>query len=293
MYLLLVHYTGGDMGTLPLGRLSLPEAEDKTMLRVVRKVRLVAMKRLLTFPLDGLSPTLRMNMSSARTILMTALKKSPDQVLDAVGSPDVLPGLLTLASGFGDPEEIFSETLPSLMVDLSHRRRFGVLAEPIVWENPVAELKDGRGRRVVKFSPPAKALLADASGFAVALGDDTGDKVDFPDAPKGPAEREGMESGKSFYPLRKGLPRLCLSTVDSNPLSMVEAHPDKEGNSIDLGGHPVEEWVDSLGQALDLVEQTVPTWYSELGVSLERIVPVGYLPEAHLSASYREEPGTV
>ena len=111
------------------------------------------------------------------------MKKSPDQVLDAIGSPDVLPGLLTLASGFGDPEEIFSEILPSLMVDLSHRRRFGVLAEPIIWENPVAELKDGRGRRVIRFTPPAMSLLADASGFAVALGDDSREKIDFPDAP--------------------------------------------------------------------------------------------------------------
>lgn len=281
------------MGILPQGRLSLPDAEDKTMLRVIRKVRLVAMKKLLTFPVDGLSPSLRLNLSAARTILVTALKKSPDQVLDAIGSPDVLPGLLTLASGFGDPEEIFSEILPSLMVDLSHRRRFGVLAEPIIWENPVAELKDGRGRRVIRFTPPAKSLLADASGFAVALGDDSREKLDFPDAPKGPQEREGVESAKALFPLRKGLPRLCLSTVDSNPLSMVEAHPDKEGNSIDLGGYTVENWCDSLGQALDLVEQTVPTWYSELGVALERIVPVGYLPEAHLSASYREAPGTV
>ena len=44
---------------------------------------------------------------------------------------------------------------------------------------------------------------------------------------------------------------------------------------------------------MKLIEGTVPLWFSELRFGLERIVPVGYLPEAHLSASYREAPGTV
>lgn len=286
-------FIGETMSSLPHGCLSLPLKGDRTLVRVVRKVRLLAMKRLLTFPLDTLSNPLRVNLLGARKILLVGLKKSPEQVLDAVGSPDVLPGLLTLASGFGNAEEIFSEILPSLMVDLSHRRRHGVLAEPILWEYPVAEVKDGRGRRVVRFTPPAKALLADASGFAAALGDGSREKIEFPDAPEFPEEREGVQSTRGLYPIREAVPRLCLATVDSNPLSMVEAHPDKEGNDVDLGGHSIEEWLDSLGKALDLVSETVPSWFEELGAALERIVPVGYLPEAHLSASYREAPGTV
>ena len=146
-----------------------------------------------------------------------------------------LPGLLTLGSGFGDPEEIFADVLPSLMVDLSHRRKFGVLEEPIIFEHGFEWIKDSRGRRAVQFEPAAKALLADASGLSVALSEPQGKKVDFPDAPKAPEEEEGLKPNKAFYPLKKGLPRLCLSLLDSNPLSMVEAHPDKEGNSIDLG----------------------------------------------------------
>ena len=101
-------------------------------------------------------------------------------------------------------------------------------------------------------------------GFPLPSRNPRGKKVDFPDAPKAPEEEEGLKPNKAFYPLKKGLPRLCLSLLDSNPLSMVEAHPDKEGNSIDLGNHPVEEWCDSLGKALDLVAETVPTWYREL-----------------------------
>ena len=281
------------MGTMPLGRLALPEEGDKTLHKVVKKVRLTAVRIFLGFPTDNLSSTLRMNVLAARKSVLPALRKRPDQVLDAIGSPDVLPGLLTLGSGFGNPEEIFAEVLPSLMVDLSHRRKFGVLEEPIIFEHGFEWIKDSRGRRAVQFEPPAKALLADASGLSVALSEPQGKKVDFPDAPRSPDAVEGLQPSKAFYPLKKGLPRLCLSLLDSNPLSMVEAHPDKDGNSVDLGDHPIEEWCDSLGKALDLVAETVPTWYRELGVALERIVPVGYLPEAHLSASYREAPGTV
>ena len=281
------------MGVLPQGCLALPSSNDKTLARAVRKVRLAAMRILMGFPVHELSPELKVNLLAARASLMPALKKSPDQVLDAVGSPDVLPGLLTLASGFGNPEEIFSDILPSLMIDLSHRRRFGVLEEPIVWENRVGEIKDARGRRVFRLDPKAKAILADASGFSIALGDGSRAKVEVPVPPQKPEEGGGLKLYKGLFPLRRDLPRLCLATIDSNPLSMVEAHPDKEGNNIDLGGHPIEEWRDSLGQALDLVKQTIPEWYRELGLALERIVPVGYLPEAHLSASYREAPGTV
>ncbi len=280
------------MGVLPRGVLSLPEEGDKTLPKVLKKVRTVALKRLLGHPVGALSSALRTNVLNARVILLRAVKKNADHVLDAVGAPDVLPGLLTLESGFGDQEEIFRDILPSLMADLSHRRRFGVLDEPVVWEFPTPVLKDGRGRRVMCFEPPAKALLADASGLAVALGASR-DKVDFPDAPGVPEEREGLRNSKAFYPLSRDLPRLCLSMVDSNPLSMFEAHPDKDGNAIDLGGHPAEEWCSSLGEALKLIEGTVPLWFSELRFGLERIVPVGYLPEAHLSASYREAPGTV
>ena len=43
--------------------------------------------------------------------------------------------------------------------------------------------------------------------------------------------------------------------------------------------------------ALALVEAALPAWYAELPVAVSRLLPVGYEPERHFSASYREAPG--
>ena len=72
---------------------------------------------------------------------------------------------------------------------------------------------------------------------------------------------------------------------------MFEAHPDKDGNAISLGDQPLEVWLDRFGEALGMIRDTLPGWYDELKGSMRRLVPVGYLPERHLSASYREAPG--
>ncbi len=84
-----------------------------------------------------------------------------------------------------------------------------------------------------------------------------------------------------------------LSLADNNPLAMYEAHPDKQGNAIDLGGHPVEEWVDAMRGAFALVAEHLPEMREEMDLYVQSIVPVGYEPEKHLSASYREAIGTI
>ena len=74
---------------------------------------------------------------------------------------------------------------------------------------------------------------------------------------------------------------------------MMEAHPDKEGNAVSLGERPVEDWLAALAQAFELIRVGLPTWFAEMPAYLRRLVPVGYEPEKHLSASYREAPGIV
>jgi len=39
---------------------------------------------------------------------------------------------------------------------------------------------------------------------------------------------------------------LLLALEDNNPLALVEAHPDKGGNAVSLGGKSVEAWLDAL-----------------------------------------------
>ncbi|MBN8617081.1 MAG: hypothetical protein J0L92_41260, partial [Deltaproteobacteria bacterium] len=84
-----------------------------------------------------------------------------------------------------------------------------------------------------------------------------------------------------------------LALVDDNPLSSLEAHPDKSGSQLDLGEATPEQWVASLRDALDRIATHLPLLRSELDLVLSCLVPVGTDPERHLSASYREALGLV
>lgn len=88
-------------------------------------------------------------------------------------------------------------------------------------------------------------------------------------------------------------PHTMLSTFDDNPLASVEAHPDKSGNAPSLGERSMDEWRRSMESALSIVERHLPATRAEMELTVQRIVPVGYDAERHLSASYREAIGTL
>jgi hypothetical protein len=100
-------------------------------------------------------------------------------------------------------------------------------------------------------------------------------------------------SGAVEHPYRPIDDDTVLALVDNNPLAMVEAHPDKQGNAIDLGGRPVEQWVAAVRDALDTVAKYLPELREEMRLYVQAVVPVGYHAEKHLSASYREAIGTI
>ncbi|MDI3284861.1 HEXXH motif-containing putative peptide modification protein [Polyangium sp. 15x6] len=102
--------------------------------------------------------------------------------------------------------------------------------------------------------------------------------------------RAGVTVSRPFFPIDGGT---VLALVDTNPLAMVEAHPDKEGNAIDLGGKSVTEWTRPLSEALGLVREHLPDLRGEIELFVQQIVPVGYHDEKHLSASYQEAIGTI
>jgi HEXXH motif-containing protein len=86
---------------------------------------------------------------------------------------------------------------------------------------------------------------------------------------------------------------IVLALADNNPLAMHEAHPDKQGNALDLGGRPASEWVAGLREALHIVRTHLPDVRAEMDLYVQQIVPVGFFADAHLSASYREAIGTL
>jgi HEXXH motif-containing protein len=84
-----------------------------------------------------------------------------------------------------------------------------------------------------------------------------------------------------------------FATVDQNPIAAFEAHPNKDGNAVDLGGRPEAEWVDMLEESFGLVEKFLPPTFAEMRLALHEVIPVGYDETRHLSASYREAIGTM
>ena len=96
-------------------------------------------------------------------------------------------------------------------------------------------------------------------------------------------ERRYWRTGKVAY----------FTTVDHNPIAAFEAHPEKAGNHIDLGGRTEAEWLRVLDESFALIERFLPGEFAEMGMMLHEVIPVGYHEVRHLSASYREAVGTI
>lgn len=95
---------------------------------------------------------------------------------------------------------------------------------------------------------------------------------------------------RAYYPIEESI---VLALEDNNPLAMLEAHPNKSGNAIDLGAHPPQEWTASLISALGLIHRYLPDFHKEIHLFIHQFIPVGYDNERHLSASYQEAIGTI
>jgi HEXXH motif-containing protein len=257
---------------LPRGFLALPSPTDKTIARLHRKVRLLAVRGLLTASLPGLSSPRARVMASVRSFVTRALADAPELVLSAVGSPDVLPSLLSLQSG-ALPAQTCLQAVPHLLARLNE---LGPQV-PLLWEGPTPSITRRDDGPSYGFEPPARTLLFAREQL----------EVEHADGRRSPLSAGAGEP--RAFDLAPGV-HLCIE--DSNPLALVEAHPDKDGNACDLGERSVSDWQRALRQALELVA-LLPHWSTELQAAGARLVPVGFEPERHLSASYREAPGTV
>ena len=260
---------------LPRGFLALPG--DRSLAAVRRKVRLLALRRLLLASGLG-APLARL----VETLTRLSRGATGPYVLAAMGRVDVLVPLLCLEGGLGEAAALLDEAVPPFLVALSRLLPAGTLRESILWDRPVARLIDPP--HAISFLPPAQGILLEPTGIearsASGVTFDLGDELP-----------EGVRRDRVIFPLGQVGP--ALSLVDGNPLAMLEEHPDKAGNAVDLGGREAEVWCQALREALSLVALALPDLHAELIEGVERLVPVGYEAERHLSASYREAPGLI
>ena len=142
------------MRTIPTGFLLLPPPTDSTFSRLRRKVRLLALRRLLSAPLGGLRPRL----------VELARRRSP-VLLDALGSPDVLCALLVWEHGLRPPASLQSALVPDLLGALPP----SALLEALQWNQPVSAVHLPRLGISVRFTPPARAMLVDPAGVVLGI----------------------------------------------------------------------------------------------------------------------------
>jgi HEXXH motif-containing protein len=199
-------------------------------------------------------------------LLGTVSKTIPGLAWSALRQPSVYVHLRLAADGAHDPVERLRAGLTTLALELAAG---GALSEPL------------------ELAAPARRVLLRSRGTVLTLA--TGPVTLTPD---GLAVQEGRRcpERRAFVPIRGPL---ALALEDDSPLAAVEAHPDKHGSRLDLGGASPEAWRASLADALRRLEAHLPAMADELPVVLSQVVPVGVDPERHLSASYREGLGTI
>jgi len=208
-----------------------------------------------------------------------ALAAAPGALMSALRRPTVGGLLRCLRSDtLPDRGAVFVELVAQLAFDLA---ALGALPEPVRFARPPARL----------YSLPAELALAVAPGagpLVVENGRVTagGAVVDL----AAPASAGPVTVSRPYHVI---CDEILLAEVDNNPISMFEAHPDKGGNALDLGGHPASEWTAELARALGRVARHLPDLYGEMRAFVSQIVPVGWHDVKHLSASYQEIIGTV
>ena len=250
--------------------LALPEPRDKIYRGLLRKVRMLGLRHLLQISTSGPAQALSAPIAELA-------RKDSRLTLKLIGLHDVLTPLLCHRVGLCGLDTILQTAIPSLLTALG---RAGVLSESVLWDHPFPRLVDPtRGSVVTHRDGPLDGLVAHPDGTEVRRASEF--------------YRLGSESSAFVVQQSRHelLPGLHLSTTDTNPLAMVEAHPDKAGNALSLGHRPIQEWHRAFQDAAAFLGTFLPEWTAALPGAPLRLVPVGYEPERHLSASYREALG--
>ena len=201
-----------------------------------------------------------------REVLVGFLPGNPGAIANLLRRPAVSAPLRCLRDGSGDADALIAEVVAQSFFMLASVR---ALPGPVTVQTFPDVLID-----------PHRGIHLDVRGATDLT---FGDGVRVDGEPREP-------SRGAFHDIDGDI---VLCTLDNNPLREVEAHPDKQGNAVDLGGRPASEWVASLREALAIVERTLPDFRAEIDLMLQHVVPVGYDEHAHLSASYRESLGTI
>jgi HEXXH motif-containing protein len=210
-------------------------------------------------------------------------KKVLGAMLSAVRRP-TLGGLIRSLRGEALPDrpKVYRAMTAQLVFELALA---GVLPEPVRLRRAPPRLLSIPARLALVIAPGATGIVFE-NGSVVVEREGAVARIDL----AAPASAPGVVVGRPYHEISGDI---VLALADNNPLALVEAHPDKSGNAVDLGGRDVSEWAAALTGALDPIARHLPEIRAEMDLFVSQIVPVGWDPVRHLSASYQEIIGTL
>ena len=243
--------------------------------RIAQRVRLMALRGLLAAAPAAAGRAASAQIKKLQGQWSELAARRGEALLQAIGVPELEGPLLCLDRGVGAPEGLWASIVPTLLLQLSRR---GLAEEGMLWEAPACTpvlIDEGVA---LEAEAGIVGLSVDPSGPSVRLGDG---------AICGLADPR-IRRRQVHWGIAGGA---RLSIYDANPIANAEEHPEKSGNAISLGGREAEVWLGELRSAAGLLDTGLPGWREDAGARAERLMPVGWEPERHLSASYRELPG--
>lgn len=270
--------------------LTIPAQGSSTVRELLNRYVGGVLRDFLLLPAARLPRLRAMELERAQGMIADLSTKQPGAVVNLLRRPTFSVLVRCLSVELARPGSIEkADFLAAELVETSllELAMMGVLEHTVVVDRPITKLTSLARGVSVHFDPAALGARFDAGRVELPLADGTSFIID-PDRPL-----DDSPSVRVLHPFPPVFASAKLALIDNNPLAFVEAHPDKDGNAIDLGNRPLEEWVSPLGQAFELVERYLPALADEMRLMLHQIVPVGFHEERHLSASYAEAIGTV
>ncbi len=286
---------GRGKSPIQLTDLTLAKGDVSTLRTVLGRYLNHQMQAFLSLPMRLIEPDNRALYSNVAGWMQRLVRNNRGQAL-ATLRPPTQNGLIAPISRAACPDgdhaalnRWLRELCLLLLLELAMR---GQLPEAgIDWQaqgKVPPTLRSIAANLLLRFERPIDSLHFSAGVLEVRTVDGNWQVPLLPDA-----DLTADEAPFSFErPYHRIVPGVSLALTDNNPLSDFEAHPDKDGNQLDLGDCPVQQWVDSLRGCFELVDRYLPLLGEELRMVASLVVPVGFEAEKHLSASYKEVIGT-
>ena len=270
--------------------LTLPSAGSTTLRDLVNRYIAGLLRDLFTLPASRLSKASALELARLQTLVAELSVREPGAVVSLVRRPSF--SVLVRCLGYElvapkptlEAERLAAELVETSLFELA---LMGAPIPELVLDRPLPSLVSRAHDLALDFDPPALAARFAPGSVELTLSDGT------PLSIRPDSSFELPPSVRKEKPFFRLFAQASLALRDNNPLALFEAHPDKDGNAIDLGGHDVDAWTSSLREAFELVEAHLPEIADEIRLVLHQVVPVGYFDEKHLSASYAEAIGTV